>query len=116
MNSNDFDSTLDTSSPGYSQTHRRLTPALAPSQAAPRKARTVMQRTASRGKTSKASFPPFLLRQLRTFPPFFSLRDLYVFQGRVDPGAIRLQELAAKGGAVFAMAAVCLLLGLSLKS
>lgn len=34
----------------------------------------------------------------------------------MDPGAIRLQELAAKGGAVFAMAAVCLLLGISLKN
>lgn len=32
----------------------------------------------------------------------------------MDPGAIRVQELTAKGGAVFAVAAVCLLLGLSL--
>ncbi|CAM9280564.1 unnamed protein product [Laminaria digitata] len=36
-------------------------------------------------------------------------------KGRVDPGAIRLQELTAKGGAVFSMATICLLLGLNLK-
>eukprot|EP00904_Undaria_pinnatifida_P009798 jgi/Undpi1/5949/HiC_scaffold_2.g01223.m1 len=36
-------------------------------------------------------------------------------EGRIDPGDIRLQELTAKGGSILAMAAVCLLLGASVK-
>lgn len=46
----------------------------------------------------------------------FFLDFVFFSQGRVDPGAIRLQELTAKAGAVFAMATVCLLVGLIVKN
>lgn len=56
-----------------------------------------------------------LLVRIVTFLTGITAFGFLVLQGKVDPGAIRVQELAAKMGSALAFSAASIPLGLSIK-